>query len=118
MFAICVMDFDAAVGFRLALRHPGRLTAIIVQNAPLHRWEPRGGRATPGRYWADGSAAQRHAVRSYLDRDGLRGQYLPGVQDPSRIDPDDWVIDKALIDPPGVDQIMLDLLYDLRNQGP
>src|SRR5215472_6187029 len=41
-FAIYVMDFGAAVGFRLALRHPERLSAIIVQNAPLHLWEQRG----------------------------------------------------------------------------
>jgi pimeloyl-ACP methyl ester carboxylesterase len=34
------------------------------------------------------------------------------------IDPDNWVIDKALIDRPGVDEIMLDLLYDIRNQAP
>ena len=117
-FAIYVMDFGAAVGFRLALRHPERLSAIIVQNAPLHPWEPRGWWATLGQYWADGSAAHRHAARSYLDRDGLRGQYLSGVQDPSRIDPDNWVIDKALIDRPGVDEIMLDLLYDIPNQAP
>jgi pimeloyl-ACP methyl ester carboxylesterase len=117
-FAIYVMDFGAAVGFRLALRHPGRLSAIIAQNAPLHPWEPLGWWATLGRYWADGSAAHRHAARSYLDRDGLRGQYLSGVQDPTRIDPDNWVIDKALIDRPGVDEIMLDLLSDIPNQVP
>jgi pimeloyl-ACP methyl ester carboxylesterase len=46
---------------------------------------------------------------------GLRRQYVYGVQDPSLIDPDNWVIDKALIDRPGVDEIMLDLLYDIRN---
>jgi pimeloyl-ACP methyl ester carboxylesterase len=40
------------------------------------------------------------------------------VQDPSLIDPDNWVIDKALIDRPGVDEIMLDLLYDIPNQVP
>jgi amphi-Trp domain-containing protein len=112
------MDFGAAVGFRLALRHPKRLSAIIVQNAPLHPWEPRGWWATLGQYWADGSAAHRQAARSYLDLDGLRGQYLSGVQDPSLIDPDNWVIDKALIDRPGVDEIMLDLLYDIPNQAP
>jgi pimeloyl-ACP methyl ester carboxylesterase len=117
-FAIYVMDFGAAVGFRLALRHPERLSAIIVQNAPLYPWEPRGWWATLGQYWADGSAAHRHAARSYLDLDGLRGQYLTGVQDPTRIDPDNWLIDKALIDRPGVDEIMLDLLYDIRNQAP
>jgi hypothetical protein len=89
-----------------------------VQNAPLYPEEPRGWRATLGQYWADGSAAHRKAARCYLDLDGLRGQYLSGVQDPSRIDPDDWVIDKALIDRPGVDEIMLDLLYDIPNQVP
>src|SRR5258708_2398297 len=117
-FAIYVMDFGAAVGFRLALRHPERLSAIIVQNAPLHRWEPQGWWATLGQYWVDGSAAHRDAARSYLDLDELRAQYLTGVHDPSRIDPDNWVIDKALIDRPGIDEIMLDLLYDIRNQPP
>jgi len=117
-FATYVMDFGAAAGFRLALRHPERLSAIIVQNAPLYPWEPRGWWATLGQYWADGSAAHRYAARSYLDLDGLRGQYLSGVQDPTLIDPDNWVIDKALIDRPGVDEIMLDLLYDIPNQVP
>jgi len=117
-FAIYAMDFGAPAGFRLALRHPGRLSAIIVQNAPLYPWQPEGWWATLRQYWADRSAAHRHAARSYLDLDGLRGQYLSGVQDPSLIDPDNWVIDKALIDRPGVDQIMLDLLYDIPNQAP
>jgi pimeloyl-ACP methyl ester carboxylesterase len=116
-FAIYVMDFGAAVGFRLALRHPERLSAIIVQNAPLYPWEPQGWWTTLGQYWADGSAEHRHAARSYLELEELRGQYLSGVQDPSRIDPDNWLIDKALIDRPGVDEIMLDLLYDIRNQA-
>ena len=117
-FTIYVMDFGAPVGFRLALRHPERLSAIIVQNAPLYPEQPRGWWATLGQYWADGSAGHRQAARSYLDLDGLRGQYLSGVRDPSRIDPDNWVIDKALIDRPGVDEIMLDLLYDIPNQAP
>jgi pimeloyl-ACP methyl ester carboxylesterase len=112
------MDFGAPIGFRLALRHPERLSAIIVQNAPLYPEDRRGWWATLSQYWADGSAEHRQASRSYLDGDELRGQYLFGVQDPSRIDPDNWVIDKALIDRPGVDEIMLDLLYDIRNQAP
>ena len=75
-------------------------------------------RATLGSYWADGSAAHRAASRSYLALEGLRDQYLYGVQDPSLIDPDSWIIDKALIDRPGVDEIMLDLLYDIRSDVP
>lgn len=117
-FAIYVMDFGGPVGFRLALWHPERLTAVIAQNAPLYPEEPRGWWATLGRYWQDGSAEHREASRAYLELDGLRAQYLYGVRDPSVIDPDNWVIDKALIDRPGVDEIMLDLLYDIRNNAP
>jgi pimeloyl-ACP methyl ester carboxylesterase/uncharacterized protein YciI len=114
-FTIYVMDFGGPVGYRLALWHPDRLTAVVAQNAPLYPEEPRGWWATLGRYWADGSAEHREASRSYLELDGLRAQYLYGVRDTSVIDPDNWVIDKALIDRPGVDEIMLDLLYDIRN---
>jgi pimeloyl-ACP methyl ester carboxylesterase len=117
-FAVYVMDFGAPVGFRLALRHPERLTAVIAQNAPLYPEEPKGWWATLGRYWADGSEASRKASRSYLEAEGLRNQYVYGVQDATAIDPDSWVIDKALIDRPGVDEIMLDLLYDIRNNVP
>ncbi len=117
-FAIYVMDFGAPVGFRLALRHPERLTAVIAQNAPLYPEEPKGWWETLGRYWADGSQASREASRPYLELEGLRNQYVYGVQDPTLIDPDGWVIDKALIDRPGVDEIMLDLLYDIRNNVP
>ncbi len=116
-FAMYVMDFGAPVGSRLALRHPERLSAIIAQNAPLYPEEPRGWWATIGRYWADGSAEHRHAVRAVLELDSLRAQYLHGVRDPSLVDPDNWVIDKALIDRPGVDEIMLDLLYDIKNNA-
>jgi pimeloyl-ACP methyl ester carboxylesterase/uncharacterized protein YciI len=118
VFAIYVMDFGGPVGFRLALWHPERLTAVIAQNAPLYPEEPRGWWATLGRYWADGSAEHREASRDYLELDGLRAQYLYGVRDPSVIDPDSWAIDKALIDRPGVDEIMLDLLYDIRKNAP
>lgn len=116
-FAIYVMDFGGPVGYRLALWHPERLTAVIAQNAPLYPEEPRGWWATLGRYWADGSAEHREASRAYLELDGLRGQYLYGVRDRSVIDPDNWITDKALIDRPGVDEVMLDLLYDIRNNA-
>src|SRR5262249_46468589 len=114
-FALYVMDFGAPVGFRLALRHPEQLLALVAQNAPLYPEEPHGWWATLGEDWADGSAEHRAACRSYLELENLRAQYLFGVRDPSRIDPDNWTIDKALIDRPGVAEIMLDLLYDIRN---
>ena len=115
-FALYVMDFGAPIGFRLVLRHPERLTALVAQNAPLYPEEPRGWWATLGRYWADGSPEHREASRAYLAPEGIRAQYLSGVKDPSLVDPDNWTIDTALIDRPGVGEIMLDLLYDIRAQ--
>lgn len=117
-FALYVMDFGAPIGFRLVLRHPERLTALVAQNAPLYPEEPRGWWATLGQYWADGSPEHREASRAYLGFEGIRAQYVFGVPDPSLVDPDNWTIDTALIDRPGVGEIMLDLLYDIRRNGP
>jgi pimeloyl-ACP methyl ester carboxylesterase len=113
-FTPYMMDFGAPVGFRLALRHPERVPAVVLQNAPLYPEAPEGWWATLGEYWHDGSAEHRNAARSYLTPETTKAQYLYGVKDPSLIDPDSWTIDQALNDRPGVDEIMLDLLYDIR----
>lgn len=117
-FALYMMDFGAPVGHRLALKHPERVSAIVMQNAPLYPEAPAGWWATLGQYWQDGSAEHRKAARSYLSPEATREQYLFGVRDPSLIDPDNWTIDQALTDRPGVDEIMLDLLYDIRTNVP
>lgn len=117
-FTPYMMDFGAPVGFRLALRHPERVPAVVLQNAPLYPEAPVGWWATLGQYWHDGSAEHRTAARSYLSPETTNAQYLFGVQDPSLIDPDSWTIDQALADRPGVDEIMLDLLYDIRTNVP
>ncbi len=74
-----------------AVRHHRAERAAVSRAA-------RGWWTTLGKYWADGSAAPREAARSYLTLEGLRSQYLYGVQDASLIDPDNWFIDKTLID--------------------
>ena len=65
----------------------------------------------------DGSLEHRNAVRSKLTPDAVRNQYVAGTWEPSLIDPDNWTIDSALLARPGVDEIMLDLLYDIKNNG-
>ena len=57
-YAMYVMDYGAPVGYRLALKHPDRVTGIIVQNGNAYEeglkafWDPIKA------YWADGSATQ------------------------------------------------------------
>ncbi|MFJ8577165.1 alpha/beta fold hydrolase [Micromonospora sp. NPDC093277] len=118
-FTPYVMDFGGPVGYRLALKYPERISAIVMQNAPLYPEAPEGWWETLGKYWKDPSPERRQAVaREYLGADGIRGQYLFGVRDTSRVDPDSWLVDKALIDRPGVDELMLDLLGDIHNNTP
>ena len=115
-FAMYLMDFGGPIGYRLMLKYPDRVTGVVVHNTPTFG-EPTDGPlwATELAYWKDGSPAHRDAVRSKLTPDAVRNQYLTGTRDPSLIDPDNWTIDSALLARPGVDEIMLDLLYDIRN---
>ena len=117
-FTPYVMDFGGAIGYRLALAHPDRLTALVMQNAPLYPQAPKGWWATLGRYWQDGSAQHRDESREYLTAESTRDQYLHGVEDPSLVDPDNWIVDYALMQRQGVDDIMLDMLYDIRTAVP
>ena len=117
-FTPYVMDFGGPIGYRLALEHPERLSALVMQNAPLYPEEPKGWWATLGRYWKDGSPEHREASRDYLSAESTKDQYLYGVSDSSLVDPDNWIVDYALMQRPGLDEIMLDMLYDIRNNVP
>lgn len=111
-YALYVQDYGAPVGYRLALRHPERVTALVVQNGNAYEeglrdfWKPL------RELWANPSPEHRHALRAALTLEATKGQYLGGVKDPSRIDPDSWILDQALLQRPGVDEIMLDLFLD------
>jgi pimeloyl-ACP methyl ester carboxylesterase len=111
-YALYVQDYGAPVGYRLALRHPERVSALIVQNGNAYEegfspfWEPIKA------YWAERSQVRRDALRAGLTLEATKSQYLGGVRDASRVSPDTWVHDQALLDRPGVDEIMLDLFGD------
>jgi pimeloyl-ACP methyl ester carboxylesterase len=111
-YALYVQDYGAPVGYRLALRHPERITALVIQNGNAYEeglkdfWKPLEA------YWSDGSQEHRLALRAGLTLQATRSQYLDGVSDPTRIDPDNWLHDQALLNRPGVDELMLDLFHD------
>ena len=113
-YALYVMDYGAPVGFRLALLHPERVTALIVQNGNAYEegLSPFWGDLRS--FWADGAPQKREALRALLTPETTRFQYVDGVRDVSRVDPSAWVHDQALLDRPGNAEIQLDLFYDYR----
>lgn len=114
-YTIYIQDYGAPVGLRLALRHPDRVTGFIVQNGNAYVdgvqdfWKPL------KVLWADPTPEHRNAIRVALTPEMTKWQYVDGVKDPTRVDPDTWFHDQALLDRPGNDEIQLDLFYDYRN---
>ena len=117
-YAMYVMDYGAPVGYRLALKHPDRVTALIVQNGNAYEeglkafWDPI------KVYWADGSEAHRDALSFLVAPETTKFQYVDGVADVSRIDPDNWSHDQRLLDRPGNKDIQLDLFLDYGTNVP
>ena len=117
-YAMYVMDYGAPVGYRLALKHPERVTALIVQNGNAYEeglrefWDPIKA------YWADGSEAHRRALDFLVAAETTKFQYTDGVSDVSRVSPDNWVHDQALLDRPGNRDIQLDLFHDYGTNVP
>jgi pimeloyl-ACP methyl ester carboxylesterase len=117
-YAMYVMDYGAPVGWRLALKHPESISGLIVQNGNAYDeglkefWNPIKA------YWSDHSEAHRKALYVLVAPETTKFQYTDGVADLSRISPDNWVHDQALLDRPGNAEIQMDLFYDYRTNLP
>ena len=111
-YAIYVFDYGAPTGFRLALAHPERVTAIISQNGNAYE-EGLGGAWDPIRaYWKEPTAAHRDALRQFLTLDATRWQYTHGTPNPDAVAPESYTLDAALLERPGNKEIQLDLFLD------
>ena len=117
-YTMYLMDYGAPVGYRLALKHPERVTGLIIQNGNAYDEGLRDFWIPVKAYWKDGSAQHREALASLVTLDTTIFQYTDGVKDRSRISPDNWVHDQALLDRPGNRDIQLDVMYDYRTNVP
>src|SRR5262245_58761769 len=108
-FAIYVFDYGAPTGFRLAVRHPERITAIISQNGNAYVEGLSDGWAPIRAYWEDRSEANRDALRGFLAPETTVWQYTEGA-DKELVSPDVYTLDNHYLARPGADEIQLDLL--------
>lgn len=111
-YAIYVFDYGAPVGFRLALSHPERVTAIVSQNGNAYEEGLSGEWSPIQRYWKEPTPENREALRIMLTPEMTRFQYIHGVAEPELVAPESYTLDQALLDRPRNDEIQLDLFGD------
>ncbi|QDV33437.1 Alpha/beta hydrolase family protein [Tautonia plasticadhaerens] len=111
-FALYVFDYGVPTGFRVAMRHPGKIAAIFSQNGNAYEeglgdgWDPI--RA----YWREPTPANREALRAFLTPEATHWQYTHGVPDVTAVSPDGYSLDDFYRARPGADEIQLDLFRD------
>jgi len=114
-FAMYVFDYGAPVGFRLAVRHPDRVTALISQNGNAYEEGLSAGWNPIRAYWQQASEVNREALRSFLTPETTRWQYTQGVPDVAAVSPDGYSLDNFYLARPGADEIQLDLFGNYKS---
>jgi len=114
-YSLYVMDYGAPVGYRLAVKHPDKIEALIVQNGNAYDeglgefWEPLRS------YWNEPNEKNKNALKKFLTLEATRWQYTHGVKNENAISPDNWIHDQLLLDRPGNNEIQLQLFYDYKS---
>ena len=114
-YALYVFDYGAPTGFRLAMAHPERVTAIVSQNGNAYEEGLGDAWAPIRRYWSDPSAENRNAIRGALTAEGMRREYSVGMLNSEVVAPESYTLDAALLARPGNVEIQLDLFLDYAN---
>ena len=113
-YTLFMQDYGGPVGFRMALSHPERINALIVQNAVAHNeglgaiWKAR--RA----FWADRAANEQTLRTNLLSLATTRARHVGEDPNVERYDPDLWTDEFAFLNQPGQAEIQSDLFYDYR----
>src|SRR5580700_2508049 len=114
-YAVYVFDYGAPTGFRLAVKHPDRITAIISQNGNAYEEGLSDGWNPIRAYWQDPSEANRTALRAFLKPETTIWQYTHGAPDPTMVSPDGYSLDNFYLARPSADEIQLHLFGDYKS---
>ena len=115
-FAVYVFDYGAPTGFRIALRFPDRITALISQNGNAYVEGLSKDWAPVQAYWENPTQENRDVLRRLSTLETTRWQYHHGVTNPEeRVAPEAILLDQALLDRPQSAEIQLDLIGDYKS---
>jgi pimeloyl-ACP methyl ester carboxylesterase len=113
-YALYMQDYGGPVGFRMALAHPERVQALMVQDAVAHNEGLGANWATRRAFWADRSAYEQALRKNLLSLETTRTRHIGDDPNVELYDPDLWSDEYAFLKAPEQVQIQSDLFYDYR----
>ncbi|MBI9058421.1 MAG: alpha/beta hydrolase [Labilibaculum sp.] len=117
-YSFYLMDYGAPIGFRIAAKYPERIESLIIQNGNAYEEGLRDFWIPIKKYWNDYTIENGKALEGFHSIDGLKWQYTQGVQDASKISPDNWNIDLMHLQRNENPEIQLAMFYDYRTNVP
>jgi pimeloyl-ACP methyl ester carboxylesterase len=116
-YSLYIQDYGAPIGLRMALAHPERVTALVVQNGNAYEEGLSAGWDPLREYWQSPTPRNREGLRGWLTAEGIRQQYVAGVPEHllERFSPDTWTLDWSLLQRPGNMDVQLDLFGDYQH---
>lgn len=114
-YILYMQDYGGPIGFRLFARHPDRVKGFIIQNANAYiEGVGDGPKAVLLPLWERRTPETEKAARDFVSLAGTKFHWLAGAREPEAINPDNWVLDQALLDRPGTQDYQIDLLEDYK----
>src|SRR6201981_866731 len=113
-YILYMQDYGGPVGFRIALTHPERIEALIVQDAVAHNEGLGANWKTRRAFWADRAANESTLRTNLLSLATTRPRHVGNDPNAERYDPDLWTDEFYFLNQPGQAEIQSDLFYDYR----
>jgi pimeloyl-ACP methyl ester carboxylesterase len=113
-YTLYMQDYGGPVGFRMALEHPERVNALIVQDAVSHNEGLGANWATRRAFWADRAAHEDALRTNLLSLQTTKTRHVGDDPNVELYDPDLWTDEFYFLNAPGQVQIQSDLFYDYR----
>ncbi len=117
-YSIYLMDYGAPIGFRIAAKYPERIESLIIQNGNAYDEGLKDFWIPIKKYWNDYTTENGKPLEGFHSPDGLKWQYTHGVQDSTKISPDNWSIDLQHLTREENNEIQLAMFYDYRTNVP
>src|ERR1700756_1412301 len=113
-YTLYMQDYGGPVGFRMALAHPDRVDALIVQDAVAHNGGLGANWAARRAFWADRPTHEEALRKNLLSLAATKTRHIGDDPNVELYDPDLWTDEYAFLNGPGQAQIQSDLFFDYR----